>query len=515
MSEYTVSRDSQRVPLETRVQLKFEWFGGFISEYSSNISPGGMFIRTQTPEPVGRLIGFELRLGDGYELIRGTGEVMWVRPMDQGPDKPAGMGIRFLEISPEGRELIYQMVDNFIAAGGTPFDVTRTPTGTHTPAAAPQAVSPPAVQAAAAAPERRAAPPAPALPMAAAPSRPAPPPGTAGAAGAAEVAAAVTAAVAAAAPRSPMAPILPAPAIPAIPPALPRNPMPQVAAAAVERNPPPPIPAFAPEAPAEPRAALSAGDSYAPPFAAASATPTSRRGSRLVLWVAVGGALALAASLAIFHQEALLGWFLPPKKPVVAALPAAPPARHRTPTAAATAAASPAASSPSSAPSALRSPAAAPASAGGATTHPAAPSVPSAAPVAAPGAAPSPAATAPASAASPASVGEIQKITWKQNPDGTDVTLWADGAFRRQDWAHFRIDADPPRELVKLYGIRHPFASTRLLAHTQQLLQVRTGYHDENRGNELHVVLDLTGSGVEVTGIEAEGEQLHIHLKGK
>jgi hypothetical protein len=49
MSENPVSRDSQRVPLETRVQLKFEWFGGFISEYSANISPGGMFIRTQTP----------------------------------------------------------------------------------------------------------------------------------------------------------------------------------------------------------------------------------------------------------------------------------------------------------------------------------------------------------------------------------------------------------------------------------------------------------------------------------
>src|SRR5262249_9153228 len=122
MSEHPVSRDSQRVPLEARVQLKFEWFGGFISEYSSNISPGGMFIRTRTPEPVGRMIGFELRLGDDYELIRGTGEVVWVRPIDQAPDKPAGMGIRFLEITPEGRELIYRMVDNYIAEGGTPFD---------------------------------------------------------------------------------------------------------------------------------------------------------------------------------------------------------------------------------------------------------------------------------------------------------------------------------------------------------------------------------------------------------
>ena len=49
MVDYSnIPRDSRRVPLETRVQFKFDRFDGFISEYSANISPGGMFIRTRS-----------------------------------------------------------------------------------------------------------------------------------------------------------------------------------------------------------------------------------------------------------------------------------------------------------------------------------------------------------------------------------------------------------------------------------------------------------------------------------
>jgi uncharacterized protein (TIGR02266 family) len=437
MTEHTVSRDSRRVPLETRVQLKFEWFGGFISEYSSNISPGGMFIRTQTPEPVGRLIGFEFRLGDDYELIRGTGEVMWARSIEQGPDKPAGMGIRFLEISPEGRELIYRMVDNYIAEGGTPFDVNRMPAG------------------------------APGLPGSSPPPSDSP-----------------SAALAPAPPRPPAA-RTPAPAIAAVP---------ALDATRTE----PRRPAISP---LEPMGAPVLRMPSAPPAEA----PLEGEGeeeedapprSRLVLWVALAGALALLAVLGVLNQDAILGWFLPGK----AAPRAAAPVRHRV-------AAAPTPAAPSGTPAPTPAPSPTPAAAAPAPARPAA------------GAAETPETPEIVEPIAPAHgqgrVSEIQKITWKQDPNGTEVVLWADGPWQRQDWAPFRIDADPPRELIKVFGIRRPFATARLVVGTHQLLQVRTGYHVAPKGNELHVVLDLAGFGVEVTGIEAEGERLHIHLQGK
>src|SRR5688572_31950079 len=100
MVDYTnIPRDSRRVPLETKVQFKFDRFSGFISEYSSNISPTGMFIVTENPEPAGRILDLEFRLGDGFEIIKGQGEVVWVRSAPDGPGRPPGMGIRFMELS--------------------------------------------------------------------------------------------------------------------------------------------------------------------------------------------------------------------------------------------------------------------------------------------------------------------------------------------------------------------------------------------------------------------------------
>jgi hypothetical protein len=119
-----------------------------------------------------------------------------------------------------------------------------------------------------------------------------------------------------------------------------------------------------------------------------------------------------------------------------------------------------------------------------------------------------------ASADTTAPLTEIEKITWQEGPDGTEIVLWGNGAFRRQDFAHYRVEGDPPRVLIKLRGIRHPFAEGRLLVGTRQVRQVRTGYHDEGGGSELHVVLDLAGFGVEVTGMREDAATLHIFLKG-
>lgn len=123
----SVPRDSRRVPIATKVAFKFERFSGFISEYSANISPTGMYITTNQPEPPGSVLDFEFQLGDGFEIIRGKGEVVWIRAIAEGPSRPAGMGIRFLELSEGSKELIYRIVDQYVQDGGTPFDVSLRP----------------------------------------------------------------------------------------------------------------------------------------------------------------------------------------------------------------------------------------------------------------------------------------------------------------------------------------------------------------------------------------------------
>lgn len=138
----SVPRDSRRVPIAAQVTFKFERFAGFISEYSANISPTGMYITTNQPEPPGSVLDFEFQLGDGFEIIQGKGEVVWIRAVAEGPSRPAGMGIRFLELSEGSKELIYRMVDQYVQDGGTPFDVSLRPPDPVQPLPASEVPSP-------------------------------------------------------------------------------------------------------------------------------------------------------------------------------------------------------------------------------------------------------------------------------------------------------------------------------------------------------------------------------------
>jgi len=82
MSDILVARFAVR-PC-ARVQLKFEWFGGFI-RILPNISPAAC---SSAPDAGRRwgMIGFSSGWATTSSSSRGTGEVVWVRPIDQGPD---------------------------------------------------------------------------------------------------------------------------------------------------------------------------------------------------------------------------------------------------------------------------------------------------------------------------------------------------------------------------------------------------------------------------------------------
>lgn len=100
----------ERIDLQRKVSLKFKEFQGFVTEFSENLSTGGMFIRTNSPQPPGSMFDFEFTLGEDTTLIHGLGEVVWVREEDEGFDRPSGMGVRFLSLDPDSRQLIDQIV---------------------------------------------------------------------------------------------------------------------------------------------------------------------------------------------------------------------------------------------------------------------------------------------------------------------------------------------------------------------------------------------------------------------
>ena len=112
-------RKYPRVPLSLLIQYRFDTLEDFLSEYSTNISIGGMFIRTDKPKDEGTLVYLQFYLRDGAKLIEGLGRVVRVNPAEAtGDQAAAGMGIEFVNFDEESMELIRQIVERNISAAG-------------------------------------------------------------------------------------------------------------------------------------------------------------------------------------------------------------------------------------------------------------------------------------------------------------------------------------------------------------------------------------------------------------
>jgi molecular chaperone DnaK len=125
MSEH--NRRDARVDAELRIRLAYGSLDDFIERYATNISRGGIFVRTLDPQPPGTEVALDVALDSGDQVIRGTGVVRWTTaPSAPGePHREPGMGIRFTELSTESRALVELVVATRGAAGRSDEPPTR------------------------------------------------------------------------------------------------------------------------------------------------------------------------------------------------------------------------------------------------------------------------------------------------------------------------------------------------------------------------------------------------------
>ncbi|MBN2126181.1 MAG: TIGR02266 family protein [Deltaproteobacteria bacterium] len=89
---------------EPRVQdtlaLSYEDDQSFVQAFSGDINSGGLFIKTDKPRNVGEHFYLDLQLPQVPDPIKIKCEVTWAkRPSPGGDDRPAGMGVTFLEMN--------------------------------------------------------------------------------------------------------------------------------------------------------------------------------------------------------------------------------------------------------------------------------------------------------------------------------------------------------------------------------------------------------------------------------
>jgi uncharacterized protein (TIGR02266 family) len=116
-------RAADRKAVGLLVKLKHADIGSFVEEFAVNISPGGMFIRSREPQPVGTPVKFEVRIAEGVRVMRGSAVVRWVRPPED-LSGPPGMGIQFTELDPASQALVERMLQR---KGEAPVAIAQMP----------------------------------------------------------------------------------------------------------------------------------------------------------------------------------------------------------------------------------------------------------------------------------------------------------------------------------------------------------------------------------------------------
>jgi uncharacterized protein (TIGR02266 family) len=119
-----MSQDTRKDPrakiVSLNVRYKSATVDEFIDNHASDVSKGGIFIKTSTPFPQGTLLKFEIRLAGDQSVIAGVGRVVWKREpggASTGPDRAAGMGVKFIKLDDASRAVIDRLAASREDAG--------------------------------------------------------------------------------------------------------------------------------------------------------------------------------------------------------------------------------------------------------------------------------------------------------------------------------------------------------------------------------------------------------------
>lgn len=101
-----------------KIEVSYKTADVFTSNSSINISKGGIFIKTPNPPPMGTQLDLEFKLPDSGKTIQAAGEIVWCQHTSTKSSLPAGMGIKFRQISPDDLREVSDYVKKILPAAG-------------------------------------------------------------------------------------------------------------------------------------------------------------------------------------------------------------------------------------------------------------------------------------------------------------------------------------------------------------------------------------------------------------
>ena len=105
----------QGVRVGKTLALKFQSRQQFLAAYTGNVSRGGLFIQTQNPLAVRERFLLKLQVPDAEKPLEIICQVAWTRERaGNGDTKPAGMGVKFCEMSPNNAKVFEEYLNRIV-----------------------------------------------------------------------------------------------------------------------------------------------------------------------------------------------------------------------------------------------------------------------------------------------------------------------------------------------------------------------------------------------------------------
>jgi uncharacterized protein (TIGR02266 family) len=101
--------------LQHELLVAYRTVDGFITDWATNISKGGVFINSRSPLPVGTTVRLIISLPDTAFPFDLTGKVTRVSEYSNSVNEAPGMGIEFVDVDEDKRVRIERFVEKLRA----------------------------------------------------------------------------------------------------------------------------------------------------------------------------------------------------------------------------------------------------------------------------------------------------------------------------------------------------------------------------------------------------------------
>ena len=107
---------ARRIPYQVNIVMRPREEVDLLRGEVSDLSTGGMFIKTMLPLRPGTIFDVEVPMQPLNYI--GAVRVLWRRDRDEGEDRPYGMAVEWVNLSVNQKKLLYRQIDSHVRGGG-------------------------------------------------------------------------------------------------------------------------------------------------------------------------------------------------------------------------------------------------------------------------------------------------------------------------------------------------------------------------------------------------------------